>query len=43
LGAVTPLGGVCFLIGWAILAAAATQLMSQEGAPADGPPPEQKP
>jgi uncharacterized membrane protein YgdD (TMEM256/DUF423 family) len=34
-GAITPIGGVCFLIGWTILAIAAGQLMRQEGVPTD--------
>ena len=37
-GAITPVGGICFLIGWAILAGAALQLMRQEGQPSDAPP-----
>jgi uncharacterized membrane protein YgdD (TMEM256/DUF423 family) len=38
LGAITPIGGILFLLGWAVLIAAALQLMRQEGPPRDGPP-----
>lgn len=33
----TPLGGIAFLAGWAILALASLQLMQQEQAPGDRP------